>query len=184
MTGSQKSRAALPLTGTRGPLVFAVVLTVFCLGGATAWSSMVQLESAAMASGVLVFGQQPQDRRASRGRGRCADLVHEHDRVEAGQVLIRLDPTVARAALDLYQGNLIASEALIARLSAERDLRDDIVFPTSLAGQTDPRATEIMAAERRVFTARREQLQGQAQILQQKKKACNSTSRSAASAPR
>jgi membrane fusion protein, type I secretion system len=168
MKRHQKLRGALPLTGTRGPLMFAAVLTVFCLGGAAAWSSMAQLESAAMASGVLVSDSNRKTVAHLEGGVVAEILVREHDRVEAGQVLIRLDPTVAKASLDLYSGELIASEALIARLAAERDLRDDIVFPASLAGQSDSRAAEVMAAERRVFTARREQLEGQTQILQQK----------------
>ena len=171
MTSQQQGRAALQRTGTRGPLLFAAALTIVCLGGAAAWSALASLESAAMASGVLVVDSNRKTIAHLEGGVVAQILVHEHDRVEAGQVLIRLDPTVPQAALDLYSGGLMASEALIARLAAERDGRDgrdDIVFPASLTRQKDPRAEEVLSAERRVFTARREQIEGQTRILQQK----------------
>src|SRR5260370_28468693 len=62
----------------------------------------------------------------------------------------------------------MASEALIARVAAGREGQDNIAFPKWLADAIDPRAREAIAAERHVFDARREQLQGQTRILQQK----------------
>lgn len=159
---------ALPRTGTRGPLMFAVLLTVVFLGGAAAWSALAELESAAMAPGVLVVDSHRKTVSHLEGGVVSEILVHEQDQVHAGQVLVRLDPTVAQASLDLYTGELMGSEALAARLKAERDGADAVVFPPSLADDTSPRAAEAMAAERRVFTARREQLEGQTKILGQK----------------
>jgi len=52
MTNKQAGRASLPQTGTRKPLLFAATLSIVCLGGAGAWSSLAPLESAAMATGV------------------------------------------------------------------------------------------------------------------------------------
>jgi epimerase transport system membrane fusion protein len=164
----QSPRGALRRTGTRGPLVFAATLTIVCLGGAGAWSALAPLESAAMAPGVLVVESNRKTVAHLEGGVVKEILVHEHDQVKAGQVLIRLDPTVPQASLDLYRGQLMGSQALVARLTAERDKAKEIVFPPTLASDPDPRAQEAMAAERRVFAARREQLDGQTKILQQK----------------
>lgn len=168
MKSQETGRGALPRTGTRGPLLFAITLTVVFLGGALAWSALAPLESAAMASGVVVVDSSRKTVAHLEGGVVAQILVHEHDQVEAGQVLIRLDATVPKASLDLYEGELMASEALIARLAAERDWRDDIGFPASLTGRKDPRVEDVMSAESRVFRAHREQLEGQSRILQQK----------------
>ena len=168
MMTQQDQGGALPRTGTRGPLIFAAALTIVCLGGAGAWSALAPLESAAMASGVIVVESNRKTVAHLEGGVVAQILVREHDQVTAGQVLIRLDPTVPRASLDLYRGELMASEALIARLAAEREGHDTVAFPAWLAGEKDPRAQVAMAAERHVFTARREQLESQTRILQQK----------------
>jgi HlyD family type I secretion membrane fusion protein len=162
------SRQSLPPTRTRGPLLFAATLSVLCLGGFGTWAALAQLESAALASGVLVVDSNRKTVAHLEGGVIAEILVREHDRVEAGQVLIRLDPTMARAALDLYRGELMASVALIARLSAERELRNEISFPSWLGEEKDPRAKEAMTAERHVFEARRDQIESQTKILQQK----------------
>jgi epimerase transport system membrane fusion protein len=168
MTNKQAGRASLPQTGTRKPLLFAATLSIVCLGGAGAWSSLAPLESAAMATGVLVVDSYRKTVAHLEGGVVAQILVREHDQVEAGQVLIRLDATVAKAQLDLNSGNLIASETLVARLAAIRDGRDEVVFPSWLTEAQDPRAQPAIAAERRVFLAQREQLDGQTRILQQK----------------
>lgn len=168
MAKHDASQPKLPPTGARRPLLFAAGLTVFCLGGAGAWSALAPLESAAMSSGVIVVDSNRKTVAHLEGGVVSEVLVRERDQVEAGQVLIRLDPTMARAALDLYRGDLMASTALMARLTAEREARDAITFPAWLTEEQDPRAREAMTAELHVFDARREQLEGQTKILQQK----------------
>src|ERR1044071_8835696 len=136
-------RTALPRTGAGRPLLFAAFLTVVCLGGAVAWSVLAQLESAAMASGFLVVDSYRKTVAHLEGGVVAQILVREHDQVEAGQVLIRLDPTVAQAQLDLNSGNLIASEALVARLAAVRDGADEVIFPPSL--RSDGHTSELQS---------------------------------------
>lgn len=165
---SRNSSTVLPATGAKAPLLFAATLTVVCLGGAGAWSALAPLESAAMANGTLVVDSYRKTVAHLEGGVVKELLVREHDQVEAGQVLIRLDPTVAQAQLDLNRGELVASEALVARMAAERDDARSIAFPAWLAQSTDPRAQEAVSSERHVFAARREQLDGQTKILQQK----------------
>src|SRR5690348_7256755 len=113
----------LARTGTRGPLMFSVVVSVVFLGGLGAWSALAPLEGAAMSTGVVVVDSNRKTVAHLEGGVVSDILVREHDQVQAGQVLIRLDPTVPRAQLDLFRGELMASEALIARLSAEREDR-------------------------------------------------------------
>lgn len=168
MIGRRRLPPASAITGTKGPLRFAAALTVLCLGGGAAWSALAPLESAAMAPGVLVVVGHRKTVSHLEGGVVKQVLVHEHQQVKAGQVLIELDPTVAQASLDLYKGDLISAEATAARLRAMRDGADQVTFPKALLDDKDPRAVEAMAAESHVFTALGEQLRGQVKILKQK----------------
>ena len=78
------------------------------------------------------------------------------DRVDAGQTLIVLDDTAARARLDLLEGQHRSLVALNARLEAERDNQRAIRFPDWLAGAAvdDGEAAEVMATQERIFRAR------------------------------
>src|SRR5688572_5792824 len=121
MRNPDRQPGKLPSTGTRGPLLVAAMLSALCFGGLGAWSALAPLESASLAPGVVVVDSSRKTVAHLEGGVIAEILVREHDQVEAGQVLIRLDPTMARAAHDLYRGELMASEALIARLTAERE---------------------------------------------------------------
>ena len=56
-------------------------------------------------------------------------LVKEGDEVEAGQIVLRLDDTVTKATLGVVRSQLDELMAREARLLAERDDADVIVFP-------------------------------------------------------
>ncbi len=155
--------------GVRRPFLLAGVLTTVCLGGAGAWSALAPLESAAIAPGVLVVDSSRKTVQHLEGGMVAALLVREGDVVEADQPLIRLDRTVPEATLQLLRGQHLASLVLTARLAAERDEGRAIAFPPSvLESAGEGNARELMAAEKRVFTARRDQLESQTRILRQR----------------
>ena len=67
-------------------------------------------------------------------------LVRDGDHVEAGQVLMRLDDLETRSVVTLLEGQRRAYAAQEARLLAERDGTDRLVFPQDLADlRGDPR---------------------------------------------
>lgn len=80
-------------------------------------------------------------------------MVHEGDRVHAGQPLLRLDPT--RFQVQQNEGDVkrMALQATIARLEAEASGRAAPQFPPALAGQT-----VLLRAETDAFRARRQAL--------------------------
>jgi HlyD family secretion protein len=122
-----------------------------------------------IAPGVLVVDSNRKTVQHLEGGTVAELLVREGDTVAAGQPVIRLDRTVPEATLDLLRGQLNASLALAARLTAERDDRPEIVFSPKLAAQSaDPNVLELIAAERHIFVARREQLDGQTRIMRQR----------------
>lgn len=149
--------------------LIAIGVLVFGIGGLLAFLPMA---GAVIAPGEISVETHVKQIAHPFG-GVAADiLVRDGDHVKAGQVLIRLDSTVAGAAAE-YTGltldQLLAKEA---RLRAVRDGASSITFAEELLRRADdPVVRAIMEDERRSFqlarTARADQIrQLQARITQ------------------
>jgi HlyD family type I secretion membrane fusion protein len=144
-----------------------VILAFFGLFGG--WAVLAPLDSAAVASGqVKVEGERKTVQHLEGGIvGQL--LVREGDRVKTGDVLLRLDGTQPRARLELLEGRRLARAALAARLQAERDGHDSILFPDELVNRRgDPTVRDVIEAQTSVFNARRKSLVGERAILGQR----------------
>ncbi len=146
-----------------------VVVTVF-VGGFGTWAAVAPLESAAIAPGIV--GVSTERRTVQHMEGGIVEeiLVVDGDQVAAGQTLIVLDDTSARARLALLEGRHRSAAALNARLEAERDGRPAIRWPEWLAGAAldDAAAAEVMATQERIFRARAVSLANQRAIHQRR----------------
>ena len=155
--------SARPLIG-RGKIVIGVFLIGFC-----GWAALAPLDSAIMAPGVIIVESHRKTIQHLEG-GIVRDIaVKDGQTVKRGQVLMRLDDTQARASLNLLLGENYALMAQEARLDAERDGRDAIVFPQELlARASDPKVAEAMRGEQNTFAARHQTLDKQIEILTQR----------------
>ena len=90
-------------------------------------------------------------------------LVKEGDTVKAGDVVVRLDDTVTRAALATVVKQLCELKARRARLEAERDDQPTLVFPEELAAAevSEPTTAGTLAGERTLFLLRRSARDGE-----------------------
>lgn len=96
-------------------------------------------------------------------------LVKDGDKVEANQILVRLDTTVSGANSELTGQSVDQLLALEARLTAERDGSGAIAFPASLlARRDDPSVASILTNEQRNFDARRAARSSQKAQMQQR----------------
>jgi HlyD family type I secretion membrane fusion protein len=137
--------------------------------GFLGWAALVPLESALLAPGVIVVESHRKVVQHLEGGIVRQVLVGDGQYVAAGQPLVRLDDTQARASLDLLRGEGDGLAAREARLAAERDGRDRIEFPAGLsARQSDPKVAEAMRGEQSAFVARRQTLLKQVEILDQR----------------
>jgi HlyD family secretion protein len=128
-------------------LVFLLFLLI------VVWGSVAQISGAVVAPGRVSVESSVKRIQHKEG-GIVGDvLVREGDRVQAGQVLARLDSTVVGANDRVVAGQLYQLEARKWRLEAERDRRGDLAVPSNLAttGELQP----IVAAERRLMVSRR-----------------------------
>ncbi|MDC7788028.1 HlyD family type I secretion periplasmic adaptor subunit [Rhodoplanes sp. TEM] len=134
-------------------------LTVTGLGG---WAAATTLAGAVVASGQLVVESHIKKVQHPTGGVVGEIRVREGARVGAGDVLIRLDATQARATLAIARKRLDELAARQARLEAERDDADAIAFPAALAVRAhDPEVAALTAGERSLFGLRRAARHGQ-----------------------
>jgi membrane fusion protein, epimerase transport system len=70
--------------------------------------------------------------------------VREGDEVESGELLLRLDPTQAKARFEAQLNQYLALQAEEARLLAGRDGADRVTFPQALLRLcNDPRVARV-----------------------------------------
>ncbi|WP_072388906.1 HlyD family type I secretion periplasmic adaptor subunit [Hyphomicrobium sp. CS1BSMeth3] len=118
-------------TDSRGPIRIGAAILLLCLGGFSVWAAVAPLEGAVVVSGsFMATGQNKQVQHLEGGIVRDV-LVREGQLVEAGQPLLRLDPTAAEARLRrlvLRQHRLVI---LKARLEAEAKGAAHFALPTN-----------------------------------------------------
>ena len=145
----------------------AVVLFLTC--GVGVWATTMKIAGALIAPGTIVVDSNVKKVQHPTGGVVGEVRVHDGDRVEAGDLLVRLDDTVARANLAIVTKGLTELEARRARLAAERDRADTISFPNDLLQRSnDPDVAQVLAAERRLFDLRRAARAGQRAQLRER----------------
>ncbi|WFU07896.1 HlyD family type I secretion periplasmic adaptor subunit [Rhizobium sp. CB3090] len=146
-----------------------LLICVFILGFGI-WSLLAPLKSAAVASGVV----EPEFSRKTiqhlEGGIIRQILVKNGDAVTSGQVLIELDDTKSRSERDSIQGQLWDAEGMHARLVAEQNGTDQITFPSDLVALMNdtPSVRAIMVGQQRIFETRRQVMQSEIGITQEK----------------
>lgn len=152
--------SARRIVGT-GRLAIAVFVVGFF-----AWAALAPLDSAVMAPGFLVVESHVKAIQHLEG-GIVRDiLVREGQTVSKNQLLIRLDDTDARTNLAILTDEHDALEAQEARLMAERDGLDHIVFPADLRSRASkPEVSAAMKGEENTFAAQRDALAKQIDIV-------------------
>jgi HlyD family type I secretion membrane fusion protein len=150
-------------TSCRRTLAVGWAVIGILFGGFGTWASLAPLSSAAIAPGTVVVDSNRKSVQHLEGGVIREILVRDGDLVEAGQVLLRLDGADVRAALASLRPMLATNQAYKARLLAERDGLDQIVFPDDLVADaaTNVATTQILAGQSRVFETRHHTLEGE-----------------------
>jgi HlyD family secretion protein len=127
------------------------------------------LSGAVVASGSLVVESTVKKVQHPTGGVVGELLVEDGARVEAGDLLIRLDPVEAQANLAAVTKSLWELAARGARLEAERDANEQIAFTAGLlAAAADDEIGRIVTGEGRLFELRRDAREGQKAQLRER----------------
>ena len=132
-----------------GVLGGGLVLTVLLAG------TLIPIGGAVVATGQVDAASHVKRVAHPRGGIVAAVLVRDGQHVEAGQVLAKLDDTVASTQTQLAGMTIDQLLAQRARLESEAMGRPAIVWPQELAGRKDAEARDAIAAEQNLFLTRR-----------------------------
>jgi HlyD family secretion protein len=146
-----------------------VTIVALVAGGVGGWAATTEIAGAVVASGALVVDSNVKKVQHPNGGIIGEILARNGDRVEAGQVVARLDSTLAVANLAIIRKRLTEAYARKARLEAERDGLDTIALPDELVrSAADPMVANVIEGEQKLFTLRRTARLGQKDQLRQR----------------
>jgi HlyD family secretion protein len=138
-------------------------------GLAGGWMAFVPLSGAVVVPGNLVVQSNVKTIQHPTGGVVAQIPVHNGMRVNAGDLLLRLDSTQAQASLQVVSKQLDEVRAKISRLVAERDGLPKPVVPPELSTRLDDNNVKtLLASEASLFRARVTARESQKELLQSK----------------
>jgi HlyD family secretion protein len=143
----------------------SVIFVTFGVFGG--WASVAKLDSAVVAPGTISLESNRKVVQHFEGGLVSEILVEEADVVEQGDVLLRLNNIQAQSDLDVLEFRIDLARIIEARLAAERDLADEVLFPETQSGADLSSDLEKAREDQlRAFKDRRQILQSQLDILE------------------
>ncbi len=166
-TDKRENVDAVIETGIDGARRTGILIAVAVFGVFGLWATLAPLNGAAHAPGTVTVRSYKQVVQHLEG-GMVSEInVQNGDFVEAGAPLLALDSTQSLAQLEIANANLAALTTIEARLIAERDGLESIVYPASLSAAR-ANAAEEMAAQTQIFEARKAAREGGTAVLEQR----------------
>jgi membrane fusion protein, type I secretion system len=133
-----------------------LAITVALIGGVGGWAATAQLAGAVIAPGTIVVESNVKKVQHPTGGVVGEILVKEGDRVDEGQLVLRLDDTITRSTLGAVRSQLDELMAREGRLLAERDDAEGIAFPAQLMDRRrDMSVAAAVAGEEKLFESRK-----------------------------
>jgi HlyD family secretion protein len=143
-------------------------LMLFGIGG---WATTTELAGAVIAPGLLIVESNVKKVQHPTG-GVIGDLrVRDGTAVSVGDIVVRLDETIARSNLFVLVKSMDELSARQARLMAEQEGRDSVSFSHELLTRSnDPSVIELLKGEKHLFELRRAARIGQQAQLTERTK--------------
>ncbi len=143
----------------------AFLLVALLVFGFFGLAAVTQVAGAVIGAGEITVDSSIKTISHTDGGVLVALLVRDGDHVTEGQELMRFDTSVSSVGSSSASLGLEALIATRARLEAERDGADAIVFPPGIAASRDPAVRELVAREQRLFALRRDERRGTLALL-------------------
>ncbi|MBO4334210.1 MAG: HlyD family type I secretion periplasmic adaptor subunit [Desulfovibrio sp.] len=143
-----------------------LLIVGFFFGIMGVWAAVGQISGAVVAPGKIKIESERKTVQHLEGGIVDEILVREGDEVTAGQTLIVLESVRVDADSSRVRKQLVALKATQVRLHAEKDLRDNLVWPESLLNAAKAtESMEVLRNEEKIFRARRESMNTQISLL-------------------
>ena len=145
---------------------YLIIFVVFF--GFGSWAALAPIASAAYAPGKLRVESNRKTIQHLEGGIVKALRVRDGDHVEKDQVVMVLDDTQSKSQLEIVQGQYYSALAREARLKAQRDLQEEIIFPPQLLEHKDDyRVTDVIDVQKQTFLARNESYKNEIKLYKQ-----------------
>lgn len=152
------SIAPEPATDWRASLRLGYLVLFLSVGVCGGWAAFAHINSAVVINGTFSVESYRKTVQHLEGGIVSEILVRDGDRVEEGQVLLRLDTTRFEATVTAVSKTLANALAAEARLTAQRDMVDYMVIPEEVASLLRGQASTEMDDNHREFESRRQVL--------------------------
>lgn len=168
-TNKRQSTPETVMHEMRTQVAIGMAVVVLLVGGLGGWAATAKLTGAVVGAGTVVVDNNVKKVQHPSG-GIVGEIrVRDGDKVNAGDLVMRLDDTITRANLGIVTGQIDELTMRQARLAAERDGLTDIAVPPGLlsrAQQSD--ITQLIASELSLFVNRRNGRDGQKSQLRER----------------
>lgn len=131
-------------------------IVLFGVLGFLIWASFAPLDRGVPMSGTVMVAGSRKVIQHQNGGTVDEILVKDGDVVKAGQTLLRMNSTQAKAAAEISRGQWLSALASEARLTAERDGAKSVTYPAALlAHKSEPVVASNMILQQQLFSTRR-----------------------------
>ncbi len=138
------------------------------LGGFLIWAGFAPLDEGVPSAGVVAIDTKRKAVQHLAGGIIKEVLVREGDRVQEGQVLVKLDPAVVRANYETSRQRYLGLRAMESRLRAEQLNQGKVTFhPDVVAAGNDPQIRQAMMNQEQLFGSRRAALSADLQGMEE-----------------
>lgn len=138
------------------------LIVLFGFGGFLLWGMFAPLDKGVPLQGTVAKESNRKAIQHQTGGVVQEILVKDGDVVKAGQVLVRMNGTLARSSYETSEVQYLTARATEARLIAERDGLKSIKFPDELVQRrNEPRVMELMTLQNQLFSSRQMSLQNE-----------------------
>lgn len=153
----------------RRPLRTGLAILILGFGGTLAWAGLAPLGQGVPATGVVKVAGNARVVQHPTTATIAAIKVHNGEKVEAGEVLVRLNPVKAKAKRDALVAKYISAKTKEARLIAEATGQDEIHFDPQMQKRfgDNPRYQRAVRLQKQLFKARRQARQTELNILRE-----------------
>lgn len=153
----------------RGPIRFGLWVMFALFGVFGVWSACAPLKTAAVSQGSVILDSNKKVIQHLEGGIIDQIMVREGEFVQAGQTLVRMDETAAKARYDILVSQVRTLRANELRLLAEREGTVAVNFSDPiLADRSNPDVATILTTQQQLFDSRLRAVMGQVEVLQQK----------------
>jgi HlyD family secretion protein len=165
-----KAPDAKPTWSARWPLLIGFTALLLLVGGIGYWSFQANIAGAVVSPGVIEVESNRQVVEHPDGGVVGELLVRNGDRVEAGDVLLRLDDTLLRSEYAVVESQFYEVLSRIARLEAERDEAEQMILADRLKEKAanSQNVADQIAGQERLLEARRDLVTQQSDQLNER----------------